>query len=202
MSDRYQNLYNAVSEIGLRGSSHLRMLEVGTYDGVRACQLLRFFLSSNHKRSASYWGFDLFEEMTKEMTAAELSKSRLPPAKAEVERRISSIAKTAVQLFKGNTRDTIPLVAPKLPKMDLIFIDGGHSLETIASDWDGVKACIDPGTIVLFDDYYENRDDYGCKTLVETVLKQDPAYKVRLLEPLDRVEHTKLDIRMVELRLA
>lgn len=144
----------------------------------------------------------MFEEMTREMTQAELSKSRLPPSKSEVEQRISAVSKVSVQLFKGNTRDTIKLVAPKLPKMDLIFIDGGHSLETIASDWEGVKVCIDPGTIVMFDDYYENRDDYGCKTLVETVLKPDPAYKVRLLDPLDKVERTKLDIRMVELRLA
>ena len=135
------------------------------------------------------------------MTQAEMSKSKLPPSKSQVEQRMSAVNSLKVQLFKGNTRDTLKLVGPKLPKMDLIFIDGGHSLETIESDWEGVKGCIDPGTIVLFDDYYENREDYGCKTLV-SVLKACPHYKVRLLEPLDVVERTKLNIRMAELRLA
>lgn len=198
---RYQNLYNAVSEIGIRGGSHLRFLEVGTFDGVRACQLLRFFLSSHHKRSASYWGFDLFEDMTPEMVQSELSKSKLPPSQAQVTQRMSAINNLRVQLFKGNTRETLKAQAGNLPKMDLIFIDGGHSLETIASDWDGVKGCIDPGTIVLFDDYYENRDDYGCKNLVETVLRKDPAYRVQTLDPVDVVAKNGLNIRMVELRL-
>jgi hypothetical protein len=37
-------------------------------------------------------------------------------------------------LFKGDTREVLPKVVNTLPMMDFIFIDSGHSLETIEND--------------------------------------------------------------------
>ena len=99
-------------------------------------------------------------------------------------------------LYKGNTRVTLPRAAETLKPMNLVFQDGGHSLETTASDWEFAHRLLSPGGIYLFDDYYENRDDFGCRRLVET-LARNPAYRVRLLDPVDYYDHTDLSVRMV-----
>ena len=46
-------------------------------------------------------------------------------------------------------------------------------------------------TIVLFDDYYENRDDVGCKSLIDSLIKQN-VFVVDLLDPLDKLSVKKL----------
>lgn len=213
--NRYQNLFEAIKEIRKSGKTHLRLLEVGTYDGVRACQLLGTWFAEGKDLSATYVGFDLFEDMTQELTAAELSKSRLPPSAREVVRRIASaVPKASVKLQKGNTRDSLPRYVAENPQpFDLIFIDGGHSLDTIASDWNAVKELMDYNTIVLFDDYYENREDFGCRPqlgLIEQIARHDtaggeapfvPKYAVTVLDPMDVVPHTQLDIRMAKVKL-
>jgi hypothetical protein len=58
--------------------------------------------------------------------------------------------------------------------MDLIFIDGGHRLETVWSDWLGVQPLLDENTLVRFDDYW-NREQAGCKTLVDGTSPVRPA---------------------------
>ena len=57
---------------------------------------------------------------------------------------------------------TLPEVSKNLPQMDFIYIDGGHSLETIKNDWDYTKNLMHKGTIVLFDDYWQNKIDGIC----------------------------------------
>lgn len=194
--DRYINLFQAIDEISKR-TRHLRFLEIGTYDGVRASQLINTFIGGGPGRTAEYYGFDLFEDCTHEIAKAELSKAKLAPSVREVRNRMAHINKLAFSLFKGYTKDTMPKAVPNLPMMDLVFVDGGHSLETIAGDWKNVLPLVHQSTIVLFDDYYENREDYGCKTLVESLSEK---YKVDLLGPLDHFDHTNLDIRMVRVQ--
>lgn len=212
--NRYQNLFDALTELR-KEKTHLRLLEVGTYDGVRACQLLGFWLGGEPKRSATYVGFDLFEAMTQELTAVELSKTRLPPSTREVLKRFAgAVPKASVTLRQGNTRQTIPAyVAEHKEPFDLIFIDGGHSLDTIASDWSAAKELMDYGTIVLFDDYYENREDFGCRPQIELIQQEPrhetalgeapfvPKYAVTLLDPVDKYDHTKLEVRMARVQL-
>ncbi len=212
--NRYQNLFDALNEIRQRRTK-LRLLEVGTYDGVRASHLLKTWIDGGPTFTAEYYGFDLFEDMTKELTAAELSKSRLPPSRSEAQKRIAASVKggaVGLVLHKGNTRETLHKECPSYSPMDLIFIDGGHSLETIASDWDAVKQLMDKDTIVLFDDYYDNREDFGCRHEIGRIGEIEkfpivgdatfvPKYKVELLDPMDRFDHTNLDVRMVKVTL-
>jgi hypothetical protein len=136
------------------------------------------------------------------MSKAELSKSKLPPSEDEVlkamRQAVSSRAK--IQLHKGNTRETLAFAAKVLPEMSLIYVDGGHSLETIASDWEHVRQLMMHGTQVIFDDYYENRTDYGCKTLIDGLAAQK-VYKVQLLDPVDVIEQNGLEIRMAKVTL-
>ena len=86
----------------------------------------------------------LEKELSKQPDNIDAVKSRLAGTGADVE------------LVKGWTHETLPEYAHAHPdyKADLIFIDGGHSIETIQSDWDNVQSFISKDSVVIFDDYY------------------------------------------------
>ena len=72
------------------------------------------------------------------------------------------------ELIQGNTRETLPDYNGE--EFDFAFIDGGHSIETIQSDWENVKRLMRPGGLVVFDDYYEgpiDTDQFGANKVVE-----------------------------------
>jgi len=74
-----------------------------------------------------------------------------------------------VQLFKGNTRETLKTFKPEMP-VDFLWLDGGHSVETIRSDWENLKPHLAPDAVVFFDDYYTGPIDtslYGCNEVVK-----------------------------------
>lgn len=209
--DRYRNLRLAFKELAGIGHRHVNYVEIGTYDGKRAEELLRLWLSGKLapkgrpavRFTAEYIGFDLFEHMTPEKSQAELSKSKLPPSEGAVRARLLMTG-ARVRLYKGDTTKTIPrAVQTELDLLSdprIIFLDGGHSLETIDSDWAALEPTITPDTIVLLDDYYSNREDFGCKQLVRRLKLESATWDVSLLDPIDHVEHTDLDIRMVRVR--
>jgi predicted O-methyltransferase YrrM len=73
--------------------------------------------------------------------------------------------------------------------MDFIFIDGGHSFETIQSDWDNVKHRMHDETVVVFDDYWTGPaltdpvySQGGCQRLIDSLT----GYQVEILEPTDK----------------
>jgi hypothetical protein len=67
--------------------------------------------------------------------------------------------------------------------MDLIFIDGGHSIETISNDWTYARKLMHDHTLVIFDDYW-NRDDAGAKPIIERI--DVTKYDVQVLPIQDR----------------
>ena len=73
--------------------------------------------------------------------------------------------------------------------MDLIFIDGGHSLETIASDWRWASQLMHNKTAVIFDDYWLDRTDAGCKSTVDGIDRSE--YRVKIWPLVDKFEETK-----------
>lgn len=198
--DRYEGLFACLEDLMAERRQNVTYLEVGTYNGKRAADLCRYWREQTDGWFA-YIGFDLFEDLTPEMSKAELSKSTLPPSRAEVQANLRR-AGARTTLIKGNTRDTIPTFVDAMKGQvvpDLIFIDGGHSLDTIASDWAALSQLMGESTRVVFDDYYENKDDYGCKHLI-TGLQKDPLYTVELLTPIDKPASTGLHIRMALVR--
>lgn len=220
MINRYENLSRALLTVRAQGVQHLHFLEVGTYDGKRATAVLRAWTAFDRKFTANYYGFDLFEDLTPEMQAAELSKSKLPPSEATVRAHMMrEVSRTRIHLFKGNTTESLPRALSEIPRwsdtpllqrpvlnvlpetVNLAFIDGGHSLATIQSDWDNVRRLMSVGTVVLFDDYYENRQDFGCKQLIDK-LRTDPEYVVELLDPVDHIPQNGLQIRMAHVTTA
>lgn len=70
---------------------------------------------------------------------------------------ISGIFKRLDKLFNthfyiGDTLKTLPQFVDKLPKMDLIFIDGAHDYEHVKNDWNYCKKLMHDGTACFFHD--------------------------------------------------
>ena len=161
---RYELLLDAVRTLQPRS-----ILEIGTWNGHRALQMLML------SPGATYYGFDLFEDGDEKTDAEEKNVKPHHSLKA-VSARLEGYK---FQLHKGNTRETLKAFNEPI---DFAWSDGGHSVETIRSDWENVKRLLVPGAAVFFDDYYTGGIDtsaYGCNQIVEaemhTVLPQrDP----------------------------
>ncbi|MFQ5890947.1 MAG: class I SAM-dependent methyltransferase, partial [Gemmatimonadota bacterium] len=133
-----------------------RIMEIGTYTGSTAGRLLRIALRYEPRPAVHYYGFDLFEELEGETLAREASKRSgrtMEEVRAFLMAEIGLPADN-IQLYRGLTRDTLWAALPSLPPMGFIFIDGGHSTDTVANDWEVCRRVMDRQTIVVFDDYY------------------------------------------------
>lgn len=157
---RYSQLFNLVEKIKPKN-----IMEIGVYDGENSLKIIKIAQRYNKKDEINYFGFDLFESLDKRTYDKEISKQPL-----SYDSILNKLKKTNsnISLFKGNTLETLPKNYKKLPKMDLIIIDGGHSLETINNDWKYCLKLMNKKTYVLFDDYW-NRLDSGCKPLIDSL---------------------------------
>ena len=133
---RYIQLIDAV-----RQKNPTSILEVGTWNGQRALEMLAL------APDAAYYGFDLFEEATYETDKEEMNVK----PHWYMEKVWDKLQGYDVHLYKGNTRETLKTFNEKV---DFVWLDGGHSIETIQSDWDNIKRCLHPDAWVFFDDYY------------------------------------------------
>ena len=143
-----------------RRKAPMSILEVGTWNGERALQMLNV-----SPEGCKYYGFDLFEDATPETDYEEMNVKK-HYYREVVEDRLTGFD---VELYKGNTRETLKNFNEKV---DFVWLDGGHSVETIQSDWENVKRCLAPGAWVFLDDYYTgpiNTHRYGCNQLVATL---------------------------------
>lgn len=148
---RYKQLLAAVRERQPKA-----ILEVGTWNGTRALEML------NLSPASRYYGFDLFEDAT---PATDREEKNVKPHHY-MERVAEKLTGFEAYLFKGNTRETL---ANFNEPIDFVWIDGGHSVETIRSDWENVKRCLTPDAAVFFDDYYTGPIDttrFGCNSIV------------------------------------
>lgn len=158
-------------------------MEIGTWNGERAIKMINKAKEQQPADGIDYFGFDLFDEMDQATLKEELSK--IPPSEDEVRTKLKETGAN-IHLFKGDTRDIFENGIKKLPTMDFVFIDGGHSLETIRNDWNYTKKLMDKDTVVIFDDYYQNINEKGCKKIIDTLNREE--FSVDILEPMNSFE--------------
>jgi hypothetical protein len=198
MLKRYAQLTEAIGEMFCEN-----LVEVGTWTGGRAEELVSAAL--RRSRTVTYHGFDLFEALTEEELRAELSKR--PPSKASVEmrllrfqRRVSLLSalrpwrrrRFDFVLHQGYTRDTLPVFREANPnfRAQFIFIDGGHSIDTVRDDWENCSLIVDAHGAIFLDDFYGNAEvaeRFGCNKLIE-ILGADPAWNVTVLPETDEIQ--------------
>ncbi|HWR96951.1 MAG TPA: class I SAM-dependent methyltransferase [Candidatus Methanoperedens sp.] len=195
---RYRNVLAGIHDARARS-----ILEVGVFNGVHARQMIETAAIFHPVREIEYHGFDLFEQLTPELLAKELSKQ--PPTEAAVRRRLEATG-ARIHLHAGYSQETLPrYLATAPPPPDFAFIDGGHSLATIESDWGNVSRLVGPGTTVFFDDYYYDAGSEiaatGCRPLIDALDRA--CYDVAVLEPIDEFAKPwgTLRISMVRVRL-
>jgi predicted O-methyltransferase YrrM len=141
------------------------VLEVGTWNGDRAIQMMAA------AKAFVYFGFDLFDGATEDDDEREFNVK--PHFSAEdVRARLPFPNK----LYKGYSRYTLPIFLDQHGpgRVDFAYIDGGHSIETIQTDYDYVRKIVKPGGLIVFDDYYveappERLENIGANKILEGI---------------------------------
>ena len=153
-------------------------MEIGTWNGVRGKQMIERATLFSPNGTIEYTGFDLFENMTNKMYKQEISK--IPPSAHQV-RTLLEKTRARITLLVGFTQETMKNM-DTFNKVDFVFIDGGHDAETVLNDWIGVEKVMHKDTVVIFDDYWHNRDD-GPKKIIDSIDRKK--YKVSFLPKVD-----------------
>ena len=137
-----------------------RLMEIGVYNGDNALSMVQAAIKNSPANEVEYYGFDYFFNYSTERIA-----QRLGPTGCKH------------FLFEGNTLDTVPDAAKTLPRMDIIFIDGGKSFQEAWSDWESASKLMHPSTGV----YVHNVGFSGVGRMVESIPRD--IYKVEILHP-------------------
>ena len=167
------------------------LMEIGTGRGINAEKMIAE--ARSHTTTVHYYGYDLFRELTDEEMERELSKQ--PDSVAVVESRLKKLTPN-VTLFSGNTKTTLARPYSGGP-MSFIFIDGGHSWETIESDWRNIQKYIGPLTTIVFDDYYTDVEgEVGCQKLIDSLDRSE--WYVEILNPQETWGRLKINVVLVK----
>lgn len=164
LSNRYAQIPRILSVL-----PHETIAEVGVAQGRTGREMC--LVNLRRGRKVHYIGFDLFEDMTEDLSAAELNAKRVGTL-GEVAAGFRALQGEypdllTFDLVQGNTRETLPAYRWPEDGVDVAFLDGGHSVDTIASDY---KALQPVTKLVIFDDYYlagQETAKFGCNTLVD-----------------------------------
>tara|TARA_B110000902_G_C14051182_1_gene491762 strand:- start:48 stop:677 length:630 start_codon:yes stop_codon:yes gene_type:complete len=159
-------------------------IEVGVFQGVTSRNICEKLYEIN-KENFLFHGIDIFEDTNinidnKEMTIKHNKISN--PFKHLIfniilKKNLFSIDsiysflkkfKNNVQLYKGFSETELPKI--DMSKIDMVFLDGGHSYETVRSDLSLILKGIKKNKIIICDDY--DQVDYGVKKAVDELLNQ------------------------------
>ena len=165
--------------------------EVGTWNGGRAIEMALAVFET--KDNFSYYGFDLFEEATavtddlemnsKQHHTIQLVGNRLKEFKEKMKEKGKEFI---FKLHKGDSKITLKN-SKDAQKVDLAFIDGGHSYETVKQDYLNLKKV----PLLVFDDFFskdENGNEPEKRNMgVNKLIKEMKAYGKVVLPSNDRV---------------
>ena len=159
-------------------------IEVGVFQGVTSRNVCEKLYEIN-KENFLFHGIDIFEDTNinidnKEMTIKHNKISN--PFKHLIfniilKKNLFSIDsiysflkkfKNNVQLYKGFSETELPKI--DMSKIDMVFLDGGHSYETVRSDLSLILKGIKKDKIIICDDY--DQVNYGVKKAVDELLNQ------------------------------
>lgn len=166
---RYAVLNRAIEATKSLSASHkpYRILEIGVHRADRSVSMINFAVSAG-RPVVDYYGFDLFSAWTPEVNEAEKGKAAPPMSVLDVTNKLTKSTKArAVFLEEGDSKVTLPGKVATLPRMNIVFLDGGHSIDTIKSDLLAVLPVLAQGGILILDDYYEDLPDCGCASVLK-----------------------------------
>jgi hypothetical protein len=170
-------------------------LEIGVFTGVTArniCELLSLINNNDF----FYYGIDLFEDyqeaISKEFIPKFLSENQnfSNPLKSLVynfllREKLNSLKsvskflknfKNNIKLIKGNSLEILPNIDLKM--FDMIFVDGGHSYETVKSELAYILKNIKNNCLVVCDDYTLLETPGVKKAIDEAIIEYSYSLKV------------------------
>lgn len=161
--ERYNTLCQIVQQITNQNDPKaINIIEVGTWNGSRAVQMAEAAFAAGAK-TVTYQGYDTFEEGNDRAY-----EGHTKPHATEwiVNKRLQNYAKVVnrsgrafnFRLTKGNTLTTLAGAAEKVSG-HLVYLDGGHSYETVKSDYNNLKHI----PYIVFDDVVDAADVDGPK---------------------------------------
>lgn len=140
-----------------------KILEIGVDTGENATAMVQSAARNFAPEEIEYYGFDTF--MGKNNNQLERVKKKLFETGCRFE------------LYKGDSTETLPRKIGDLPKMDLIFIDGGHAYQVTKSDWENSKILMQDHTAVFFHNY----DFSGPRKVVDSIPREK--FSVEIFDP-------------------
>ena len=190
--------YNILKQLGtfnlFKAFNGIILIVIGNIFSVLFKILSCSKLYGDKSKDVHYYGFDLFEDSNKSIIKRERSKtaSRIN----DILKLLSKHAK--VFLFKGFTKQTLKRFAKKnKARVDFAFIDGGHKVETIASDYYYCKRICKKKSIIVFDDFYSlnqpNTKKFGSNKIF---FKLKDRQKIKLLPLEDKYTKNKQKINI------
>ncbi len=170
-------------------------LEIGVFTGVAARNLCELLYLINNK-DFFYLGIDLFEDfheaISDEVVPEFLVKKQnfSNPLKSLVynfllKEKLNSLGSVSkflkkfqnnIELKKGNSLNILPKTNLKI--FDMIFVDGGHSYETVKFELDIILKNVKHNCLVVCDDYSYQEATGVKKAIDESVIENSCNFKV------------------------
>lgn len=161
LMSRYDQIYKLIEY-----SKPKIISEIGVAQGERAISMINHAFKFSDK--VVYFGFDVFEDGGEALNQKEMNAKKVS-SYDEVYNRLVNLQEKFPNLYfkliKGNTNETLPKTIDQIFELtsknnltinvkpiqsEFVFIDGGHSVETIKNDYSAFKN----SNLVLLDDYY------------------------------------------------
>ncbi len=156
-------------------------LEIGVLEGVTSrnvCELLYQIHKDDFKfTGVDLFGIDLLNSNTKEFTPISNKISnplkwfffkfilRIEPHSKEGVDFLLKKFGNSINILKGNSNQVLNQI--NLKKIDFVFLDGGHSYETVKKDLQILTSNLDKNSVIVCDDY--NLSHYGVKEAVDEI---------------------------------
>jgi cephalosporin hydroxylase len=123
----------------------INYLEIGTHSGGSACLMLK------HPKLTNVYGMDLETSTRHEAVQQNVQKYKRDD--------------NHFDYFIGNSRDKnlVKKVRDTVKQVDMLFIDGEHTLDAVIEDFLNYKDLVNEGGYIIFDDY----NDYGYNPVVK-----------------------------------
>lgn len=150
------------------------IVEVGVDRAGRSSDLTKEAIR-NRCRRIHYYAFDLFQDWSVEKATAEYCRLSAPFSMDQFQQLIGSITGVEyVRLIRGDVQKTID-ESLALPKLDVIWMSGGHSKETVLA-CAGLFSNLSAHGVAIFDNYYPDLYDRGVLTVLPELVLLYPDF--------------------------
>ena len=159
-------------------------LEVGVFQGVTSRNVCEKLYEIN-KDNFLFHGVDIFEDTNTKVDNLEMTTKHNRISNPLKHLIFNTILKknlfsiNSIYLFLNKFKDNIylykgfsdtELLKIDMSKIDMVFLDGGHSYETVKNDLSKILKGIKKNKIIICDDY--NQVNYGVKKAVDEILNE------------------------------